>query len=82
LTGSVHVVVEPDRIVAQRLGDVRVRRQLALEEGEEEVRVPLLPVVDGVDGDFEERREVLVGVAEAAERLGLLRVLRLELRNA
>jgi hypothetical protein len=62
----------------QRLGDVRVGLLLALEKGEEEVRVPLLPVIDRVDGHLEEQREVLVGGAVATELLDLLCVLRLE----
>jgi len=78
LDGLVLVVLGPDRVPVQRLGSIRIGFLLALEEGEEEVRVPLLPVVDGVDGDVEEQREVLVGGAVAAELLDLLRVLWLE----
>jgi len=78
LDGLVLVVVVPDRVPVQRLGDVRIGLLLALEEGEEEVRVPLLPVADRVDGHLEEQREVLVRRSLATELFDLLCVLWLE----
>src|SRR4029077_8580142 len=78
LDGLVLVVLGPDRVPVQRLGDVRVGLLLALEEGEEEVRVPLLPIVDGVDRDLKEQGQVPVGGAVATELLDLLSVLWLE----